>query len=58
MFPLINEPTLEIKDTEQSHHLKIEDDISLERDDPEGLTARLSYQERSGNQLFLLEERV
>lgn len=23
MFPLINEPTLEIRDTEQSHHLKI-----------------------------------
>lgn len=32
--------------------------MSLDRYEPEGLTARLSYQERSGNQVFLLEERV
>jgi hypothetical protein len=58
MFPQINEPTLEFKETEQSHHLKLEDDMSLDRYEPEGLTARLSYQERSTSQIFLLEERM
>lgn len=58
MFPIINDPTLEFKDTEESNHRKIDHDLSLEHYESEGLTARLSYQERSASQLFMLEERV